>query len=180
MLDKQACAEVMMTYCWALDRVDEELLRSVFHPGSRHAHGFIGPSSTTDDSPDFVSYALATLRTYTRSHHQLGNILIEVDKDVAFTEAYFTAYTRMRAQGDPFASARAFETEMDRFIGGRYLDRMERRGRAWKITHRTGLLDWQRLEAPSSKGMDAIAAEMVGKQSTEDLVFHRHELYGTD
>ena len=45
LLDKQACAEVMMTYCRAIDHLDEALLRSVFHPDSHHRHGFEGPSS---------------------------------------------------------------------------------------------------------------------------------------
>jgi len=37
LLEKQACAQVMMTYCRAIDHRDEELLRSVFHPGNRRA-----------------------------------------------------------------------------------------------------------------------------------------------
>ena len=47
LLDKQACAEVMMTYCRAINHRDEEFLRSVFHPDSQHWHGFKGPSTDT-------------------------------------------------------------------------------------------------------------------------------------
>lgn len=177
MLDKQAVAEVMMTYCRALDHLNEDLLRTVFHPDSKHAHGFKGPSSTTDGSPDFVAYALGVLRAYHRTHHHLGNIFIEIDGDVAFTEAYFTAFHRMRAKGDPLAASNAFDTEMDYFVAGRYLDRMEKRNGEWKITHRTGLTDWIRTEPPSSSDMASMPADMLGQHSTDDLVFHRRERY---
>ena len=47
LLDKQACGEVMMTYCRAIDHKDEGLLRSVFHPDSYHRHGaYEGPSTS--------------------------------------------------------------------------------------------------------------------------------------
>ncbi len=39
MLDKQEIHEVMMRYCRAIDRMDEELLRSVYHPDAIDNHG---------------------------------------------------------------------------------------------------------------------------------------------
>ena len=184
LLDKQACAEVMMTYCRAIDHRDEELLRSVFHPGSQHRHGFVGPSSdpsrpSTPEQPgDFVAYALGVLATHTRTHHQLGNIFIEVEGDVAYTEAYFTAYHRMRPKGDPQAAPNAFDTEMDVWVGGRYMDRMERRDNMWKITHRTGLADWRRIEAPASLGYMDVPPALRMQQSRDDFLYHRRSFYG--
>jgi hypothetical protein len=178
LLDKQACAEVMMTYCRAIDHRDEELLRSVFHPGSQHRHRFIGPSSDPSrpskpgEPGDFVAYALAVLATHLRTHHQLGNIFIEVEPGgrVAYTEAYFTAYHRLRPKGDPLASPTAYDTEMDVWVGGRYMDRMEKRDDVWKIANRT--------EPPSSSGYDAIPAELRMQQSRDDFLFHRRAFYG--
>ena len=40
LLARNAIEELIKTYARALDRLDEKLLRSVFHPGSRHAHYF--------------------------------------------------------------------------------------------------------------------------------------------
>ncbi|MBI1182223.1 MAG: nuclear transport factor 2 family protein [Alphaproteobacteria bacterium] len=186
LLDKQACAEVMMTYCRAVDHRDEELLRSVFHPGSQHRHGFIGPSSdpsrpSSPDAPgDFVAYALAVLATHIRTHHQLGNIFVEVEPGgtVAYTEAYFTAFHRQRPKGDPQAAATAFDTEMDVWVGGRYMDRMEKRDNVWKITHRTGLTDWRRVEAPASLGFGDVRPELRMQQNRDDFLFHRRAFYG--
>jgi len=180
LLDKQAVAEVMMTYCRAVDHLDEALLRSVFHPDSQHSHGFTGPSSTTDESPDFVEYAFGVLRAHHRTHHQLGNIFIEVEGDIAYTEAYFTALHRRRALGDPEAGDDATETEMDYFVAGRYLDRMEKREGVWKIANRTGLTDWVRTEDPTNPGLDAAPARMVGQHGPEDFVDHRREIYESE
>jgi len=180
LLDKQACAEVMMTYCRAVDHRDEALLRSVFHPGSWHRHGFEGPSSdpSRPSSPgkpgDFVAFALEVLATHTHTHHQLGNIFVEVDDSTtAFTEAYFTAYHCMRAKGDPKAAANAYDTEMDLWVGGRYMDRMEMREGVWKIAARIGTTDWMRIEPPSSQGYFNTPQDLRSRQDGEDIVYRR-------
>lgn len=179
--DKQAITEVIMTYCRGIDHMDEQLIRSVFHPGSMHEHGFKGPSSdptrpSTPEAPgDFVSFALGTLAGHTRTHHQLGNIFIELEGDIAFTEAYFTAFHRMRPKSDPKAGPMAFDTEMDFWVGGRYMDLMERRDGVWKISSRKATTDWQRIEAPSSMGMLSVPSHLASHQSREDLVYHRRE-----
>lgn len=185
LLDKQACAEVMMTYCRGIDHRDEALLRSVFHPDSYHRHGFEGPSSAPGRKSrpgkpaDFVSYALGVLATHTHTHHQLGNIFIEVEKDgqVAYTEAYFTAFHRMRAKSDPKAGPQAFDTEMDYWVGGRYMDRMEKRDDVWKIAYRVGLTDWQQVEAPTSRGYFDIPPDMRMQQSRKDMLYRRRQAF---
>jgi hypothetical protein len=184
LLDKQAIAEVMMTYCRAIDHLDEPLLRSVFHPDAQHNHGFVGPSSdpSRKSEPgkpaDFVAYALGVLRGMTRTHHQLGNIFIEVHGDVAYTEAYFTAYHRVRAKGDPKAGPNAYDTEMDLFVSGRYMDRMEKRNGVWKIARRTATTDWQRIEPPTALSYSDVPPELRSLQSQDDFVYRRREVYG--
>jgi hypothetical protein len=181
LLDKQACAEVMMTYCRAIDHRDEALLRSVFHPDSYHRHGFRGPSSdpSRPSAPgkpgDFVAFALEVLATHVHTHHQLGNIFVELEDDgvTSFTEAYFTAYHRMRAKGDPLAAADAPDAEMDLWVAGRYLDRMEKRFGVWKIVHRVGTTEWMRRELPTSRGPVALADDSRSQQSRDDIVYRR-------
>lgn len=174
---KQAITEVIYRYARAIDRLDEHLLRSVFHPGSRHCHFYEGPSSdpgvpSSKEAPgDFVAFALGFLSAYVRTHHQLGNTLIQLEDDVTATaETYFTAFHRMRARGDPLAAENAYDTEMDHFVGGRYLDRFEYRECEWKIVQRTGMTDWIRLETPSSQGFDDILGRTIGKRAPDDAV----------
>ena len=183
LLDKQAITEVIMTYARAIDRLDEEMLRSVFHPDSQHAHGFVGPSSAPSlpskpgEPLDFVAFAFEALNRHTRTHHQLGNILIELEGANAYAESYFTAYHRMRAKGDPQAAENAYDTEMDFLVGGRYLDRFQKREGVWKISHRNGLTDWMRTEPPSTQGFSTIPADLVGQRSADDLVYRRREIF---
>ena len=182
-LDKHAISDVIMTYARAIDRLDEAMLRSVFHPDSQHAHGFIGPSSdpslpSKPGAPgDFVAYAFDVLNTHTRTHHQLGNIFIELDGNDAYAESYFTAYHRMRALGDPMAAENAYDTEMDFLVGGRYLDRFQKREGTWKISHRAGLTDWMRTESPSTQGFGDIPAKLAGHRGERDLVYRRREVF---
>jgi hypothetical protein len=178
LLAKQAITEVVVRYARAIDRLDEALLRSVFHPDSTHNHFYQGPSSDPDRAPsgddpgDFVRFAFNVLSAYRYTHHQLGNTLIEFDSDsAARVETYFTAFHRMRAQGDPLAPENAQETEMDYFVAGRYLDRFECRDGEWKIAQRTGMTDWIRLEAPSSPGTVGIDPDTIGKRAPDDFLY---------
>jgi SnoaL-like domain len=181
LLDKQSISDVIMTYARAIDRLDETMLRSVFHPDSQHAHGFEGPSSdpSLPSEPgkpgDFVAFAFGVLNTHTRTHHQLGNIFIELEGENAYAESYFTAYHRMRAKGDPKAAENAWDTEMDFWVGGRYLDRFQKRDGVWKIRHRTGLTDWMRTEPPASEGFVDIPEGLAGRRGEGDLVYRRRE-----
>lgn len=181
LLDKQSISDVIMTYARAIDRLDETMLRSVFHPDSQHAHGFEGPSSDPSlpsepgEPGDFVAFALGVLNTHRHTHHQLGNIFIELEDDNAYAETYFTAYHRMRAKGDPKAAEHAWDTEMDFWVGGRYLDRFQKRDGVWKISHRTGLTDWMRTEPPASQGLVDVPESLAGHRGEKDLVYRRRE-----
>lgn len=178
LLAKQDIYEVIARYTRAIDHLDEPLLRSVFHGHSTHNHFYQGPSSeperpaTEEDPGDFVRFAFQILKTYSRTHHQLGNTVVQlIDDDHANAETYFTAFHRVRPIGDPLAGPDAFETDMDFFVAGRYLDRFERIDGQWKIAHRTGMTDWIRLEAPTSRGTTGIDQTTVGRQGPDDLVY---------
>ena len=177
LLAKQAITEVIYRYARAIDRMDEALLRSVFHPGSRHFHFYKGPSSdpdapsTPEEPGDFVRFALGLLTTYARTHHHMTNVLIDFEDDShANTETYFTAFHLVRPLGDPLAGAQAFDCEMDYFVGGRYIDRFEKRDGLWGIVDRTGMTDWVRIEPSATQGFNDIPKETVGAYAPDDLI----------
>src|SRR5262245_41542263 len=87
LMDRAEIAEVIMRYCRAVDRRDEAMLRACFHADATHAHGdFQGRSA------EFCALAMQITGAVELTHHQLGQISIELDGDVAFTESYFTSY----------------------------------------------------------------------------------------
>lgn len=178
LLAKQEITELIHRYARAIDRMDEAMLRGVFHEGATHRHFYEGPSSDSTvpyseaEPGDFVAFAMSVLRTHERTHHQIGNILIELrGHDSAVGESYFTAHHRMRPVGDPLAGATACDTPMDYFVGGRYLDRYALRDGRWGIVERTGMTDWVRLDAPSSAVMHVIDPQTLGRQNADDLVY---------
>lgn len=161
--DRWEISQVLARYCQGLDRLDRPLLESCFHPDSQHNHGMVGPTR------EFFDYAFRVLSGCVATHHQIGNILIDLDGDTAKTSCYFTAFHRlMDPPPEPFDPAQA---GMDLIIGGRYIDRFERRDGVWRIARRTGIHDWQRYEAPADLGFFAGPADSRGRRDKTDPIY---------
>ena len=155
LLDKQEIYEVLMRYCRAIDRCDEPLLRSLYHPDATDDHGvFNGKAS------DFFDWVMPTLRTMKSTTHSISNVLIEVEGDAAHSEAYFVAHHRIEKEGK----------DHDYIVGGRYIDRFERRSAVWKIAERRVVYDWNRNNLSTEEWS---ADLVIGRRGPEDLVYQR-------
>lgn len=158
LLDKQTITELVYRLARAIDRTDEPLLRSLFHPDATDDHGsFVGTAA------DFVPWVMGVLGTMTRTQHIIGNVLIDLDGDRAKSESYFIAHHVLpREDGDVFMVA-----------AGRYLDRFERRGGEWKFAHRHAVYDWSST-APASDIFDRInpGAHVFGARGEADRSYH--------
>lgn len=139
LLDKQACKELVYRLARAIDRCDERLLCSLFHPGATDDHGVFHGTAA-----DFADWVMPVLRGMKRTQHCIANVLIEVEGDVAYGESYFAAH---HALPNPAGA----DTYM--VAAGRYLDRFERRGGPWLIAHRQACYDWN-AAAPSTDSWD--------------------------
>lgn len=158
LLDRQAITEVLYLYCRACDRADEVLLRSCFHPGSQHRHG-----SFEGVSEDFCSMAMRIISTATVTKHVLTNVQIELAGNVAVTEAYYHAYHR--------TMNRRTGMQEDNFSAGRYLDHFERRDRHWRITQRVGLIDFERFDAPTDRGLQSLPVTARSRRWPDDELY---------
>lgn len=125
--DELAIRRVLATYCRAIDRCDKALLRTVYWPDAIDNHGIFNGNAL--EFADFVVPMLSAMRCTT---HSISNVLIVLEGDVARVETYVQAYH----------DAEAPDGRIDIVVGGRYLDRFERRGTEWRIAHRQFVLDW--------------------------------------
>jgi len=139
-IDKGEIGEALASFARGIDRIDENLLRSVLHPDATLD---LGPGVFQGTGGDYVHWVLGVLQGIRSSHHMITNIRVELDGDAALVESYFHAHIRIEK---PIGRE-------DVFMGGRNLDRFERRpsGSAgvWKIVHRKQIIDWVRTEAAS-------------------------------
>jgi ketosteroid isomerase-like protein len=133
LIDKQELYELVVRYCRAIDRADEELLRSCYHPDATQDHGaYSGPI------PGLVKHLKKRAMDPARGplQHAVTNCSFELDGDRAFGESYIrTVMTDAQGRAQP-----GF---------GRYVDRFERRDGRWGIAHRQVIIDVPR------PGMDA-------------------------
>jgi hypothetical protein len=159
-LDRAAIERVLFDYCSGIDRCDEELLRSVYHPGAYDDHGVF-----KGDAGDFVTFALDSLRTMDlATQHLVSNIRIDLDGDRARVESYLVA-RHVRDAGE----GRLLIT-----FGGRYLDGFERRDGAWKIAHRLVIVDWEKQEQTErARGHKRFTR---GSRKPDDLLFNWDDL----
>jgi hypothetical protein len=127
--DREAIRDCLYRYCRGIDRLDEDLLHDVYWPDAIDEHaGFVGSGD------EFIVHVVKALGPLDQTMHAIQNILIEMDGTVARCETYFHAFHRIPEEGGP----------RDLIVGGRYLDRMEKRGDVWRIAYRTVMIDWMR------------------------------------
>lgn len=135
MLDEFQLRKLVETYCRAVDRGHLELLRDLYHDDATDRHG--GFSAGGADA--FIDRLAATRRHLRSMQHHVTTVNFAVDGDLAEGEIYTIATHTLRAKG----------REVDVTVGGRYLDKYERRSGNWKFTDRMIVTDWARVNDPS-------------------------------
>lgn len=138
MLDKEAIRDVSLRYTRGIDRHDEPLLMSAYHPDATDDHGaFIGSGE------GFVEYANRVhSQNWVCHQHFVTNQVIDLDGDSAHCESYFLAVLK-RADG------------ICDIVGGRYIDRIERRARNWAVADRICMVEWNVESGPGDAPLDA-------------------------
>lgn len=162
LIDKQEILELSMAYMRGLDRLDLDLLKSVYWPDATDARGFID-----GNAHDFCAFAIDLLAEHHANHHMLGQALITVEDDVAFGEVYFQAFHRIVDKHG---------AERDFWVIGRYIDRYERRGGIWKIARRAELNDSCSNHPASDDWLRETPKALRGARGADDLSYNRDRL----
>lgn len=163
LLDKQAIHEVVLRYCRGIDRLDLDAVRDCYHPdGVDHHTGFSG---TRDE---YVRWVGEGLRRFDGTMHFVGNHLVEVEGDVAFSETYGNAHHWGTPREDPALN----------FVSGfRYVDRFERRGGVWRIAERHAVREWTRA-IPAGSVREKEGAGPEPRRDRSDLVYRLRPTVG--
>jgi hypothetical protein len=109
------------------DRRDAQLISATYWPDSRTDYGVFAGSFEA-----YLAWVVPGVPAIPVTQHVLGQSVIDVKGDVALAETHVLAYHRVNTGQD----------ERDTVIGGRYLDRLEKRKGEWRIAKRTMLYDW--------------------------------------
>ena len=163
MLDKHQLHELVLTYCRASDRREFALVRSLYHDDAIDDHGtmFSGPVDA------FIAWLPTAMAQFEATQHSISNALFAVDGDKANGEIYALAYHRTHP---PDAQ--------EIVIGGRYLDRYERRDGKWKFIHRSLALDWANVRPVDPAAYQQFAAgATLGKPGAEDPSYKELPLF---
>lgn len=154
--------DVIHRYCHAVDRRRWSLMGSVFHPDATYKFFSIEGSWS-----DFVAQARALIDPIGVTHHQVSNITIRFDGDTAWSETYLRAFHQVPPDYPPW-TVFSLPAGGVILIGGRYVDRFERRNGEWRIAHRHGLLDWRQDHVEIDGGLCATPAEWRGRHGDAD------------
>jgi SnoaL-like protein len=136
LVDEYQLRTLVPAYCRAADRGDIEQLRDLYHDDAVDAHG--GFSSGT--AGEFLQQMIAA-RPYIRSmQHHITTVNFAIAGHAAEGEIYTIAVHTLAGR----------DRDIDVVVGGRYLDKYEKRDSTWKFKERTIVTDWARVDDPST------------------------------
>lgn len=142
-ISKSAISAALATHSRGIDRADASLLQTAYHPDATVDYGFFkGPAS------QLAVILAGAQKSQPVTLHRTSNMWIKVEGESARSESYVLAYAEHRAES----------SGTQRFIGGRYLDRHERRGGEWRLSHRRYVMDFNINRESTTDWQDAPAA----------------------
>jgi hypothetical protein len=159
--EREAIGQVLAEFCVGVDRLDYELIESCFHADAEvDFGGFVsGPVAGYFDfvrGPD-------GLGSFERTMHNLGTTTVEIDGDVAHSQAYCVAY---HSGGEDHPWCKGFVV-----VHARYLDRLEKRDGRWAIARRVCAFEWGQNQT-TGEAME-LPAENLGRRDRTDLAYTR-------
>ena len=128
LIDRQDILDVLHQYAHACDRSDEARIADVYHSEARDNHGqYHGLGK------DFAKVVCdGNMTDRDTMSHLMGQSQITIDGDKAGAETYFNATIARMADGERYVD----------MMGGRYIDKLERRDGRWRISDRICTCEW--------------------------------------
>jgi hypothetical protein len=155
--DRLAILDLVNNQARGHDRHDVELMTSVYHEDGIDEHG---PNVVA--GPEYGEWANQVHSAVFEDHlHNITTHTCEIDGDLAHCESYVMGTMR----------ARDGKTLM--CMGGRYLDRLERRDGVWRMVLRRCTIEWAFTVDASVLQSGAFKGFLKGVRDKSDLSYAR-------
>ena len=178
--DRAEIENLLGLYCRAIDRLDLELLRSVYHPDAVDDHGAM--CLNAHEFSEKIIELLGNLCVNTM--HTVTHSVIELDGDDATSESYYLAVHVIAANaqsienwfGPTYLKEQKVSGCVDKpheyICCGRYLDCLEKRKGVWKISKRQITNEWGvcRPVQMVTEGFPA-SSSVMGNRDRSDPVY---------
>lgn len=127
LLDRDKIRQCIERLARGEDRRAGEMIKASYWPDARTDYGVFEGSFD-----EYYAWVIPGSDAIANTQHVLGQTYTELAGETARAETHVVSYHRVdMGAGDS-----------DTCIGGRYLDRFEKRGGEWRIAHRLMLYDW--------------------------------------
>jgi len=152
--DIEAIRGLLADIARGTDRYDSQLLASAIHEDAVLDMG----GARTMTGAAFAAALTPPAEPRPGRMHLVSNVRIEVDGDAARSESHIVSCQDVLVEG----------VRKTRIRAGRYLDRWERRAGSWKLSARTLVDEWGRIDAV----VEAIApGAHRGRPAPDDLSY---------
>jgi SnoaL-like protein len=127
LLERDKIRECIVRLARGEDRRNAELISASYWPDSTTDYGvFVGSFDK------YLAWVVPGSPAIPVTQHVLGQSAIDLQSSTALVETHVISYHRVNMGKE----------ERDTVIGGRYLDRLDKRAGEWRIAQRTMLYDW--------------------------------------
>lgn len=162
--------DVLMRYCRGIDRRDADLIRSAYFEDAVDTRSYYKRDSTADNLARRAVEGFGDLPDYSQ-HHTTNEIIdLDLDNDLARVESYVIACHPVGPETSLLFAPEDGKRHL-RFVGGRYLDRFERRDGEWRIARRVSMVDWSRADLLGDELWDSFREELTAGGIPDDPSF---------
>ncbi|MFT7460440.1 MAG: 3-phenylpropionate/cinnamic acid dioxygenase small subunit [Planctomycetota bacterium] len=150
LLARQKCYDVLTRYCRALDRADLDMMKSVYWEDAIDIHGVF-----EGNAHEFSEFIIPEIQTwFDIATHNISNVHMDYHGDIMWSESYLISYCQVAGTDEKVSAVygptylsklggNTGENKKQGFLmGGRYLDKLEKRNKEWRIVRREVVMDW--------------------------------------
>ena len=146
--DQLAISTLMQRWAMARDTGDWEALIATAHPGAAMTTTWFDGTFEA-----FVESCRASWGKGSRSQHFLGGTVAEVEGERAIAQTRMSISVRSRLD----------EVEVDAVCHGRFFDRVEKRGGAWRIAKRSVIYEKDRIDPVDPGARISLDPALLGR-----------------